>query len=261
MRRKTMVAMAGAAALALPAIASATTIVAYNFGPSSSQFTYAETTINPDVTASGVNAGATTTESQDNGVGGTTGWYSNNPGGNYLSVANSSATTDNGYWVDFSVTAAPGYVFTPTNFTMSGGAGGSSNLRSYYIFDNVDGLPTSITPNTSSTATVSGGDLLASGTFTTQRGVGGSDDNPPMQAVSVTDFTAADQNLSTFTIAVYFDTQGGTGKNIDIGNLELDGTVTATPEPASLGLLGIGALVGLGMRRPRRSPDAPTECA
>ena len=59
-------------------------------------------------------------------------------------MANTSATSDNGYWVKTIVTAAPGYVIDPTSFTLVGGAGGSSNVRSSDIFDNVDGFPTSI---------------------------------------------------------------------------------------------------------------------
>jgi hypothetical protein len=244
--------LAGMLALALPTISRGSVIVAYNFGPNGTSFTYAATTIAANVTASGINSagdeGSTTTNTQDNGVGGENSWYSTNSGGNYLSVANSSATSDNGYWVETIVTAANGYVIDPTGFTLVGGAGGSSNTRSCYIFDNVDGFPTSIAA-TSGTPTITGGDELGSGTFTVVRGSAGPQ---AMNSFSVSDFTALDQNLTTFTVRVYFDTQlNGQSKNIDLGSLELDGSVVAVPEPAQLGL-AVVALIGMGARRGRR---------
>ncbi len=235
--------------LALPTISRGSVIVAYNFGPNGSSFTYAATTIAADVTASGINSandfGSTTSETQDNGVGGENSWYSTNSGGNYLSVANSSATSDNGYWVETIVTAAAGYVIDPTSFNLIGGAGGSSNVRSCYIFDNVDGLPTSIAA-TSGAPTITGGDELGSGTFSVVRGSAGPQ---AMNSFSVSDFGGSVQNLSTFTVRVYFDTQlNGQSKNIDLGSLELDGSVVAVPEPAQFGL-AVVALIGMAARR------------
>jgi hypothetical protein len=249
--------LAGMLALALPTISRGAVIVAYNFGPNGTSFTYAATTIAANVTASGINSagdeGTTTTNTQDNGVGGENSWYSTNSGGNYLSVANSSATSDNGYWVETIVTAANGYVIDPTGFTLVGGAGGSSNTRSCYIFDNVDGFPTSIAA-TSGAPTITGGDELGSGTLSVVRGSAGP---LAMNSFSVSDFTALDQNLSTFTVRVYFDTQlNGQAKNIDLGSLELDGSVVAVPEPAQLGLAFV-ALIGMAARRrPRFSSEA-----
>jgi hypothetical protein len=244
--------LAGMSALAMPMVARGAVIAAYNFGPNGASFTYAATTIAANVTASGLNSandfGNTTTETQDNGVGGGSGWYATNSGGNYLSVLNTSASSDNGYWVETIVTAAAGYAITPTSFTLLGGAGGGSNVRSCYIFDNVDGFPTSIAA-TSGAPTVTGGDELGSGTFTVVRGSAGP---LAMNSVSVSDFTAMDQNLTSFTVRVYFDTQlNGQSKNIDLGSLELDGSVVAVPEPAQLTLAVLG-LIGLGARRSRR---------
>ena len=73
----------GLLALAMPTKSRAAVIVAYNFGPTGTSFTYAATTIAANVTASGINSagdeGNTTTNTQDNGVGGGSGWYSNIP--------------------------------------------------------------------------------------------------------------------------------------------------------------------------------------
>ena len=119
-------------------------------------------------------------------------------------------------------------MINPTSFELFGGAGGSSNVRSAYIFDNVDGMPTNIATS-ATTPTITGGDLLASGNFTAMRGVG----NPSMNEIQVSSFPGTDVNLSTFTVRVYFDTQGQVSKNIDIGSLELDGSIVAAPEPAA----------------------------
>jgi len=137
MRIRSRLALAGAAALAVPAITKGQIIAAYNFGPNNTSFTYAATTLNPDVTASGINStsdfGSNDTFTQDAGVGGTSGWYTNNPGGNYLSVESSGSTTDNGFWVEMIVTADAGYVIDPTSFELYGGAGGSSAVRSAHL--------------------------------------------------------------------------------------------------------------------------------
>ena len=243
--------MAGVFVSAMSTMACGSVIAAYNFGPNGTSFTYAATTLAANVTASGINSpnGVDDQFTPDDGVGGASAWYSNNPGGNYLSVNSNASLSDNGFWVETIVTAAAGYALDPSSFELFGGAGGSSNARSCYIFDNVDGDPTSITPNSSGAPTIVGGDLLASGTFTTVRGSGGA---PAMDEIQVSSFPSGDQNLSSFTVTAYFDTQGQVSKNIDLGGLELDGSVVAVPEPVSAGFLAAAGF-GLLARRRRRS--------
>lgn len=256
MRCKLGLIVAGALASAIPMIARGSVIAAYNFGPNGSSFTYAATTLAPDVTASGINStgdfGTNTLFTQDNGVGGESGWYTNNSGGNYLSVESSGSTTDNGYWVEMIITAAAGYEIDPASFELFGGAGGSSAVRSAYIFDNLDGFPTSLATSASAPPTITGGDELASGTFTAVRGASGP---PAMNEIQVASFPSDDVNLSSFTVRAYFDTEGNVDKNIDLGTLELDGSVVAVPEPASLGVISL-TLVGLGKRRARKPAAA-----
>ncbi len=230
MRLKTKIAIANAATLAMAAVSRGQVIASYNFG-SGGTFTADATTLAANVTAGGLedsgNFGTNDTFSPDTGVGGESGWYSNNPSGNYLSVANAGSSTDNGYWVQVDVTAAAGYVINPTSFELFGGAGGSSAVRSAYIFDNVDGYPTNMATSVSNNSppTITGGDLLTSGTFTAVRGTGGT---PAMNEIQVASFPSDDQNLTSFTVRVYFDTEGLVGKNIDLGQLELDGSVVSS---------------------------------
>ena len=128
MRMKIGLTIAALLALAAPMKSPAAIIAAYNFGPNGTSFTYAATTLAPNVTASGINSsgdfGTNDTFTMDSGVGGTSGWYTNNSGGNYLSVESSGSTTDNGFWVEMIITPALGFAIDPTSFELFGGAGG-----------------------------------------------------------------------------------------------------------------------------------------
>ena len=217
-------------AAAAPMTASGAIIAQYNFGSTNATGVSAATLETPTTVASNVSATSltipsTTTAATDEGSALT---YYTSPGPDYLSVANNSNTSDTGYYVDFVVTAASGYAFTPSSLTLVGGAGGSSNTRSFQAFDSADGLPTSVTA-TSTTPTVVGATPIGSGTFTAVRSTG-----VAMNTFNVTGFTAADQNVHSLDVRVYFDTQlNGISKNIDLGSLTLNGAITAVPEPVT----------------------------
>jgi hypothetical protein len=258
MRLKFIAAIAGLGALALPVKSFASVIAAYNFGPTSTSFTYAATTLATGVTASGINSagdyGSSDVFSQDAGQANT--YYTTNPGGgaNLLSVESSTAN-DNNWWVEMIVTAQPGYAIDPTSFELYGGAGGSSVSRSAYVFDNVDGFPTSVSAVSATSdlpPTITGGDLLASGNFTNTPSIRSSSE--PLTEIQVGSFPSDDTNLSSFTVRIYFDAQNNVDKNIDLNDLELDGSVVAVPEPVSASLV-LGA-AGLALLRPRRRKQA-----
>jgi hypothetical protein len=175
MRLKTGLAIASAVALAVPTKGRGQ-IVTYNFGSSnSSSETLATMEMPSQYAATGLQTpgsltvGTTTTPTNDDAGGGTVNSYWVSPSPNYLSVENTqgtgatnSTTPDSGYYVDFVITADPGYVIDPTSFVLTGGqGGGTASARSYYIFDNVDGLPSSVTSNNTSPATVVGATPLS----------------------------------------------------------------------------------------------------
>src|SRR5580698_6160870 len=202
MRYKVGVTLAGGMlVLALPLKGRGDVVVAYNFGPNGASYTNAATTLASNVTASGIQStndfGIDDQFATDDGVGGTSAWYANNPGGNYLSVSSNASSFDTGFWIETIVTAAPGYAIDPSGFELFGGAGGSSAVRSCYLFDNVDEFPTSIATNPTGAPTIAGGDLLASGAFTVVRGAGGA---PAMNEIHVSSFPSDDVNLSSFIV-------------------------------------------------------------
>jgi hypothetical protein len=207
----------------MAAVSKGQVIASYNFGANAAGFTTSATTVAANATALDLEAtnnfGSLDAFTTDEGVGGTSGWYTNNSGGNYLSVSSTGSSTDNGYWVQVNVTAAAGFLLDPTSFILDGGAGGSSAVRSAYIFDSVGGFPTNLLTNSDSGPTITGGTLDGSGTFTTVRGTGGA-----MNAITAT-FPSTDTNLSSFTVRAYFDTEGNPSKNIDLGLLQLNGSV------------------------------------
>lgn len=251
-------ALAALSGLALPMKTSASIIAAYNFGPTSTSFTYAATTLAANVTASGINStndfGSADVFSTDAGI--QPGWYTNNPGGgpNMLSVESSQSASDDNFWIELIVTPAANYEINPTSFELYGGAGGSSVTRTAYVYDSVDdALDPNITPNASTppsgTNTVAN-PLQASGNFTATPSIRSSSD--PMTEIQVASFPADDAGqTSSYTVRIYFDTNGNVDKNIDLGYLELDGTVVPVPEPLTSGLLVTTAIFGLGIRRRR----------
>jgi len=262
MRFKSGVLMAGLAGLAMPVISKGAILADYSMGASSATFSAAPSFVAANATASNLTPGAyageaTVTFGDTTVVAPTTdaSYYSDqqtlpapngNAGGpNILSVSETTTVSgsDLGFGETITVTANAGYVLDPTSFELFGGAGGSSNVRSYYIFDNVDGFPNNMTPS-SSTPSITGGDLLASGSFTSVRS--GNENEG-----KVTSFPADDVNLGSFTVCVYFDTQAQVSKNIDLGYLELDGTVVPSPEPQALGVMGLAGVIALAAHRRR----------
>lgn len=269
LRLKSGLALAALLGLAWPMKASAAVIAAYNFGSTSTSFTYAATTLAANVTASGINSagdfGSADTFTMDDGALTTVSpvYYTNDPGGgpNMLSVESSQSATDDNFWIEMIVTPVAGYEINPTSFELYGGAGGSSVTRTAYVYDSVDdALNPNITPNASSapsgTNTLTN-PLQASGSFTATPSIRQS--NEPQTEIQVASFPSDDAGQTgSYTVRIYFDTNGNVSKNIDLGYLELDGTVAAVPEPLTSGLLVTAAMLGLGMRRRSRLLEART---
>jgi hypothetical protein len=251
--------LAGLAAFAVPSTASGSIIAAYNFGATSTTFTGAATTLAANVTASGIETagdfGSAVTFSTDAGQ--TANYYTTDPGGgpNMLSVESSQSTTDDNFWIEIIVTPTAGYQINPASFELYGGAGGGSNVRTAYVYDSVDdALTPNITPVSSGSPTGTNtvaNPLMGSGNFTATPSIRSSSD--PQTEITA-NLSADASQTGSYIVRIYFDTQGNVSKNIDLGYLELDGTVTAVPEPAALAsVASLAGMFALGGRRRRRA--------
>gem|GEM_PF-3086451 len=136
-----------------------------------------------------------------------------------------------GEYIEFTVTATSGYVLNLDDLTFNTARGGSSGTRSW-------ALRTSLTS----------GDF-ATGTPTAIRTNGGTTMDNELVDLSAGTF----QNITsvTFQLATISD---ASGLAIDYDDIVLNGTVTAIPEPSSLGLMGLAlGLFSMMYRRSRRN--------
>jgi hypothetical protein len=153
-------------------------------------------------------------------------------------------------------------VIDPTGFDLVAGAGGSSNVRSAYIFDDADTPGFTASPSDLNLATnASSGPTITASTSSeatplASAGLSNSirSHSPlePLTTISGT-FSPSDTNLSELTVRVFFDTQGQVAKNIDINQVELDGSIVPVPEPGSVGLGLLTGALACGIRRRRSS--------
>jgi hypothetical protein len=230
MRLKTGLAIAAAAALAVPTRGRAQ-IVQYNFANADATgVTLATmetaTTTDPNATALNMSLGSETTALTDDDGAASVFWATPSP--DYISVSRTSPTTatdDTNFYVQITVNAMPGYVLDPTSLTLVGGAGGGSLTRSYYVTDSADGLPSGANDMTGNGLGTSGetnanGTIAGDGTFSVERNTGADMNSPTIT------FPATDVNLAAFTVRVYFDTAAD-AQNIDLSSFTLNGSVVA----------------------------------
>ena len=234
MRRKAGFIWAGSmVGLAMPVKGLGAAIVEYNFGNSATAFTYAATTIAPNVTASGIDStndfGDADTFTVDAGQ--TSRLITRTiPAAASIFLASKAAnpppTTISGSRRSLRRTRAMPSIPPASSCTLGRAAPGA--MQSAYIYDSADDA---LDPNITPTATggPTGTDTMAnplqgSGTFTAVRST-----SSDMNEIQVANFPSTDVNLTSFTVRVYFDTQGNVNKNIDLGYLELDGSVVALP--------------------------------
>ncbi|MDB5327851.1 MAG: hypothetical protein JWM57_3420, partial [Phycisphaerales bacterium] len=177
----------------------------------------------PHLPASSFTLGSTTTSSTTND------FYISKPVISILRTSDTAATD----YAQVTITANAGSELNLQSFSFDGARGGAATPRTYDVRSSVTGLQTT-DPS------------LGSGAFATARGAAGATDTLPTFNFDLSG--AAYQHLSTLTMRMYFFTPT-TNQNIDLDNFVFNGTVAATPEPASLALLGLGGLAALGRRR------------
>jgi len=230
MRLKTGLALAGAVALAVPTKGRGQ-IVQYNFANGDATGVTLATMETPTSTATNAAAvnlslGAKTDNATDDDGAAAAFWASPSP--DYLSISRDSTaavTDDTNFYVQFTVTASPGYVLDPTSLTLVGGqGGGTAGQRSFYVTDSSDGIPSGSNDMTGTGSgpydTNSNGTIVGDWAFTVVRNSGATMDSPTIN------FPATDVNLASFTVRVFFDTITDS-QNIDLASLTLNGSVVA----------------------------------
>jgi len=228
MRLKSGLAIAGAVALAIPSKGLGQ-IVQYNFANAdasgvtlSTMETATSTAAN--ALAANLSLGAKTDNATDDDGAAAAFWASPTP--DYLSVSRDStaaATDDTNFYVQFTVTASPGYVLDPTSLTLVGGqGGGTAGQRSFYVTDSSDGIPSGSNDMTGTGSgpfdTNSNGTIVGEGAFSVVRNTGATMNSPTIN------FPAGDVNLGSFEVRVYFDTLTDS-QNIDLASFTLNGSV------------------------------------
>ncbi len=230
MRLKTGLALAGAVALAVPTKGRGQ-IVQYNFANGDATGVTLATMETPTSTATNAAAvnlslGAKTDNATDDDGAAAAFWASPTP--DYLSISRDSTaavTDDTNFYVQFTVTASPGYVLDPTSLTLVGGqGGGTAGQRSFYVTDSSDGIPSGSNDMTGTGTgpydTNSNGTIVGDWAFTVVRNTGATMDSPTIN------FPVTDVNLASFTVRVFFDTITDS-QNIDLASLTLNGSVVA----------------------------------
>jgi len=148
------------------------------------------------------------------------------PDGNSSSLA--QAVTNNKYWV-FAFRPAANYVLDLDRLEFVAARGGGSTPRGWGLYSSADGYAAAI----------------SSSALASQR----PNWTSYVPSLSSSLFQGVDDPL-TFRMYIYSPADGST---IEFDNLRLYGEARLVPEPASLGLLGLGAL-SLVRRRARRLP-------
>ncbi len=158
----------------------------------------------------------------------------------------STAFSQNRYF-QFSITASLGSDVDLSSLTFNVARGGDGNPRGFLVRSSADNFATTLTA-TGSPALTTNADATTTGyDITTVR--------PNYTAVNIPLTAAAFQNIqslsgSAITFRVY-SYAPAVGSSVDYDDITVNGTVTV-PEPASAGLVTMGAIGLLSARRRRR---------
>lgn len=186
--------------------------------------TYSITTGNPGH-LTGVNDWTHTDNSKSDGTGTSTGTSAGSFYVNYSATPTAVALSDTDF-LTFSVTPTAGYKLNLTSLTFdvrTTNAPAVAGGNKYYVASSVNGFSS----------------FLLSETFLNQ-----------VWAAKSIDLSAFQILTAATEFRIYFENDHfGVGRSNHIDNVVLNGESVLIPEPASLGLLGLGAMMLLGRRR------------
>ena len=226
------ITLAGAVVLATAWVAQADVVAGYDFASDLSV-----TTEDANVTANDFTVGAGITGSgRSSGSKSLFARASLTDGANQISLANAIPAND---YFSFTVDVAAGYEMDLTNFQFDAGytRNGSFEGKQFrtYLLTSIDGFVTGgLIDFETVDATVNGASLQY-----------------PNGTTTISLAGAQFQNITTSAeFRLYLADNTGSADYIHrLDNITLNGTVSVIPEPATMGLLGIGGLVTMALRR------------
>ena len=165
-------------------------------------------------------------------------------GGDAQGAATLATAIEDGNYLEFTLSASSGYVFTVTSIEMNGTAS-STGADNIALLSSVDGYS-----NSAAIATATGVAGTAGGFDTDAQGFGGS--------ITLTGMQYAELNTISFRIYGWNISSGGGItylRDLAQNDLEVFGTVSAAavPEPTSFATLAGLAMLGLAVGRRRRN--------
>ncbi|EIQ00524.1 PEP-CTERM putative exosortase interaction domain-containing protein [Opitutaceae bacterium TAV1] len=149
-----------------------------------------------------------------------------------------ATTLANGDYITFTVTPLAGSALTLSTISFTAGTSNNNTPRSFYLFSSATGFEP--------------GDLLLSDGNASAGGTMRLRNDGELSQYSVTLTSPAFANITGPTeFRIYIQT-GLTNQELDFGNLTLEGSVSAVPEPSNLALLVAFGALGLVVLRRRR---------
>src|SRR4051812_30068484 len=262
-------------ALLGPACAArSATLVDYNFLsnaiPAAQPASVGPTTVAPNISSSAINSGIGTgtggpvagNGGGTNGLGMNVDYITTGYSGEFLravtQLANGTQTTEaqsvaTGCYFNFIVSPASGFAMNLSDISITGARGGTSTPRGFFLASSIENPS-----NTWGTAHIFGigSEQSQRAVLTTYNGsnyttfeTGGANASSLGDGTLSLSGISKYQNLTSPVEFRFYVLAPANGNSIDFTDFQINGTVTAVPEPACFGLVGLLAGGVLGRRR------------